>query len=239
MKEVLKKALAIILAAAFTGAAKASEPAADFDKGFDTQAAMENFYTEAAESDPSFVFVMNGLTATTDCAVFAFGVGDPAVSATAVLKSRVDREVCEQVNGEEKCHDEFVREVKRNVSVELRGNEGLRPGEKEVFRVCLKDTKISPEVLEASHRYELSEKPGPENDYRLIASAVKKMKGGAAVSGFRKVSPDLPEVSLNAGSVLREAWTSVCQNLLNYAREFSRPLKYLVSLGSKNAGKLS
>lgn len=217
MEEILKKSLTITLAAFFAQAAQASEPFANFDQGFDNQAAMENFYTGVAENDPSFVFVNNSLKATTDCAVFVFKAGDPALSGPEVLRSQVYQTVCEQVNGEEKCHDEFLREVTRNVSVSLRGGTGLKPWEKEVFRVCLKDTRITSEAVETSHQYELSENPGPENDYLLTATAVKKVKSVASGSGIKMVLIDLPE----AGKGLRftAKFLSACRNFFDYAGE--------------------
>ncbi|MBU2574398.1 MAG: hypothetical protein KKH28_10020 [Elusimicrobia bacterium] len=212
MRVERKGLLAALLAAAFTLPA-AAETAIDFDRGAGLKAVMENLHDGAA-GRPSFVIVRNSLSSTRDCKLFTFRADDPLVSPPGLLQSSVYQTVCVEYQGKQYCHDELVRTEKRNVTVALRGNRTMLPWERDMFDVCLKDTAVTVEVVEASHRYKIGKKAGPDK-YQVEAVAKGKLKTEPDPAGISVDSWGLSAQSGGLELALKDKWAAVYGKVKN------------------------
>ncbi|MBI4803375.1 MAG: hypothetical protein HY796_12725 [Elusimicrobia bacterium] len=208
MKVNRKTLSAAILGAAFTLPTAAAGQAIDFDRGTDMNAVGETVRDGASAEKWPFVMVGNSLRATRDCKFFAFRAGDLLVSPPALLQSSVYRTVCEQYAGKEHCYDELVRTEKRNVTVTLRGNRTMLPWERDVFNVCLKDTAVTVEVDEASHRYKIGKKAGPDT-YEVQAVAAGKLTTEPDWAGISVASWNISAQSGGLELALKDKWAAV------------------------------
>ena len=202
----LRKILAPALAAAFASSAAAAEPAADFTRGFDLGAAMEAA-APAPEASPARLQFFNKLRATKGCRFVSFKAGDPAVSAPVTLTSHVFETVCEQYQDGRHCYEKLLRRGRRKVTVELTGDRTPLPWEREVFGVCLEDTTVTAEVVEASHDYEIIEKPGLPV-YRVEARAKRRIAGAPDPSGLTAGSWEVPTGAVAPRLELKDKWAS-------------------------------
>lgn len=97
---------------------------------------------------------------TEDCARISFAASDPPVSERFLLESRLYRTRCREYTDEdgrrrEECRERFVRSERRRVRIEILDRGRIFPWERDVFRVCMKDTYLDARVIDASHRYDI------------------------------------------------------------------------------------
>lgn len=189
MKLSVKCLSAAVLGAAFALPVAAEGPAIDFDRGTDLGAVIESARAAGAP-EWSSLNLGSSLNITRDCKLIAFKAEDPLVSQPVQLTSYVHHKVCAEYQGQTLCHDELLRTEKRNVSVALLGKRTALPWERDVFNICLKDTALTAEVIEASHRYKITKKAGPED---CVIQAMAKSK--------LKTEPDADGVSLGSWGV--------------------------------------
>ena len=183
MESILKiKLIAIISLFALNSFAQKME--INFDRGIDMGEIFKDINYDNNAQRINFVSVENSFTATRDCHFFNFYYNSPVPSPVFTLKSYVYRKVCQSYQGQNYCHDELVRTVKRNIKVSFSGERNILPWERDIFNVCLKDTKIDTTIVEATHKYKIMGKGGPEDDYEVIAEAVKKVKTDPDSSGI-------------------------------------------------------
>ncbi|OGS57989.1 MAG: hypothetical protein A3J79_09525 [Elusimicrobia bacterium RIFOXYB2_FULL_62_6] len=183
MEFSVKHLSAAVLAAALAAPVAAGQPAIDFDRGADMGAIMESVQESAKAADWSFAAVGSSLYSSRDCQLISFKAGDPLQSKPVKLVSQVYHQVCEQYQGQSYCHDELLRTVKRDVSVSLLGARKTLPWERDVFNVCLQDTVVDAEVVEASHKYKLGKKAG-QDDCVIEATAKGKITNEPDADGI-------------------------------------------------------
>ncbi|OGS12472.1 MAG: hypothetical protein A2234_05665 [Elusimicrobia bacterium RIFOXYA2_FULL_58_8] len=172
----------LLLAAVCSSTSMAAEPVMDFTGNFNFEAAMRDVDPVPAAS-PARISVFNSLRATRNCKFVSFSAGDALVAAPVTLVSHVFEKICREYQDGRHCSENLLRIEKRKVTVELTGNRAPLTWERDVFGICLEDTSISVEVIEASHKYKVIRKPGmPE--YRVEALAEGKMAADPDPSGL-------------------------------------------------------
>lgn len=194
----------VLLCCAAGGSAFAAGPAMDFDRGFDVKAALEAAGRGLPPIAPASGQFNNNLRSTRDCRSFAFKAGGPAVSDTAELTSYVFQKACS--GGQ--CYDQLVRTVKRKVRISLSGDSALLPWEQEAFGVCLEDTALEARVEEASHKYEITKKPGMELT-EFSAEAVSRLRTEPDHAGITAVSWGPSGSSGSLELALKDKWAAV------------------------------
>lgn len=198
---IIKIVLPAALAVAGVGQAAGLEPAPDFTRGFSLETALQ----EVPEVPKARLTFINKLRATRDCKFIIFKAGDSAVSRPATLTSYVFETVCEEYQDGRHCFENLLRKERRKVLVELTGNRTPLPWEREVFGVCLEDTRVTVEVAEASHRYKILKKPGvPE--FLVEARAEKKIQAAPDPAAITAGSLEISEGPCGLRLGLKDKW---------------------------------